>query len=63
MSYMDEYPKAMDFVREKLGLPTTVGLYEAVVRFVSEYKKIEEDIQKLEEACLKSQKTKSKSKK
>jgi hypothetical protein len=36
----------MDYVRSKFGLPPTVSLYEAVVKIVSEYKQIEEKLQK-----------------
>ena len=42
MSYFQEYPLACDYIREKLGLENNVSLYEMVVRFVEEYKKVTE---------------------
>jgi hypothetical protein len=36
----------MDYVRERFSLPQNVSLYEAVVKVVSEFKQIEEKLQK-----------------
>lgn len=64
MSYLHEYTLAMDFVRERFDLPDTVSMYEAVAKVVSEYKLLEEKLQKSEATCLKKpKKTQSKSKK
>ena len=46
MSYLSEYTLAMDYVRERFSLPYNVSLYEAVVKVVSEFKQIEEKLQK-----------------
>ena len=46
MSYLSEYTLAMDYVRERFSLPQNVSLYEAVVKVVSEFKQIEEKLQK-----------------
>lgn len=53
MSYLDEYNQAMDFVRERYGLPASVSMYEAVVKVVRELKEIEDKLQKLEKSCQK----------
>ncbi len=41
MDYLAEYSKAMDYVRERLGLGITASLYECVVKFVEEFKKLD----------------------
>ena len=46
MSYLADYGEAMDYIRDKLRLPNTVSLYEAVVKMVSEYKRMEDSLQK-----------------
>ena len=46
MSYMTEYTLSMDFIRERLNLPPTVTMYEAVAKIVAEFKMIEEELQK-----------------
>ncbi len=61
MSYLSEYTLAMDYVREKFGLPASVSLYEAVVKTVNELRLIEDKLQKLErmeKSCRKKPKQK-----
>lgn len=53
----------MDYVRERLKLPNDVSLYEAVVKFVSEFKQIEEQLQKSQKEKSCQTKTQSKLKK
>jgi hypothetical protein len=49
---MDEYTLGMDFIRERFDLPTTTSLYEAVATIVSEFKILEELLQKSQEEKL-----------
>ena len=46
MSYLGEYTLAMDFIRERYGLPASASLYEAVVKVVMELKELEDKLQK-----------------
>ena len=58
---LTEYTLAMDYARERYGLPATTSLYEIVVRMVSEIQTLEE-IQKSQKEKLcqtKSKKSKS----
>ncbi len=42
MSYLGQYSEAMDYVRERLELPDATPLYECVVKFVAEFKRLDE---------------------
>jgi hypothetical protein len=46
MSYLADYTLAMDYVRERFGMSPSVSLYELVVKLVSEFKRIEVELQK-----------------
>jgi hypothetical protein len=66
MSYLTEYTLAMDYVREKFGLPASVSMYEAVVKTVIELKRLEAELQKSQKEkswAKKTKKIQSKSKK
>jgi len=63
---LQEYTLAMDYVREKYGLPASSSLYEIVVKVVTELKRVEGELQKSQKEKSwqkKTQKIQSKSKK